>query len=79
MGLLNSEENLENRLESLKLKNQIEEQKLSISQKKMMEKELKRKYGRDWKSILKIGKDSDLMKQFAHAGKTMGDVTGDMK
>ena len=79
MGFLKSEDNLENKLESMKLKNQIEEQKLSLSHKKAMEKELKKKYGRDWRNILKVGKDSDLMKQFAHAGRTMGDVTGKAK
>jgi hypothetical protein len=79
MGFLNSEDNLENKLETMKLKNQIEEQKLSISQKKMMEKELKKKYGRDWRNILKVGKDSDLMKQFANAGRSLGDITGKAK
>jgi len=65
---------LEEKLEMMKLKNQLLDEKVSSTQKKAMIKELKRKYGKDWKSILKLGKDSDLMKQFASAGRKMGDI-----
>ena len=65
---------LEEKLEMMKLKNQLLDEKVNMSQKKAIIKEIKRKYGKDWKNILKLGKDSDMMRQFASAGKKMGDV-----
>lgn len=76
MGIFDQNSDLEDKLEMMKLKNQLLDEKVSSTQKKAMIKEIKKKYGRDWKSILKLGKDSDMLKQFAHAGRTMGDVGG---
>lgn len=76
MSIFDKNSDLEDKLEMMKLKNQLLDEKVSSTQKKAMIKEIKKKYGRDWKSILKLGKDSDMLKQFAHAGKSMGDVGG---
>ena len=76
MGIFDSDSGLEEKLEMMKLKNQLLSEKVSMTEKKAMIKDLKRKYGRDWKNILKLGKDSDMMRQFASAGKKMGDVGG---
>lgn len=67
---------LEEKLETMRLNNQIAEERLELSEKNSMEKELKKKYGRDWKHILNI-KDSDAMRQFANAGKTISKVSKD--
>jgi len=41
-------------LEILEMDDQIESKRLSIAEKKGIESELKKKYGRDWKKILGI-------------------------
>jgi hypothetical protein len=75
MGAFDSNpSSLEEKLEMMKLKNQLLDEKVNMSQKKAIIKEIKRKYGKDWKSVLKLGKDSDMLKQFANAGRKMGDV-----
>lgn len=43
-------------LERLKVDNEIEGERLSIVQKKALEREAKQKYGRDWKKILGVMK-----------------------
>lgn len=42
----------ERSIEKLKLLNEEEDQKLSLAQKKALEHEARKKYGRDWKKIL---------------------------
>lgn len=67
---------LNEKLQKMKIKNEILEEKLTYSQRKAMIKEIKKKYGRDWKHILSVGKDSPAMEQFANIGRTMGDIRG---
>lgn len=42
------------KLERLKIENEIEGERVSIAQKKALEREARQKYGRDWKKILGI-------------------------
>ena len=42
-------------LERLKLDDEIETQKMSISQKKAVEAQMRKTHGRDWKKLLNIG------------------------
>jgi hypothetical protein len=44
----------EKKLEHLKLDEEIAETQMSIAQKKAVEREMKQKFGRDWKKILGI-------------------------
>lgn len=44
--------NKERQLEKLEVDDELATKRLSISQKKAMEREAKQKYGRDWKKIL---------------------------
>ena len=51
-------------LERLKVDDEIESEKLSISQKKALEHEAKQKYGRDWKKVLGfVGKSIRINKE----------------
>jgi hypothetical protein len=46
----------EEKLAELEMEDEIEAKRVSISQKKALEKEAKRRYGRDWKKVLGLVK-----------------------
>jgi len=62
---------LEERLDSLRVESTIEDTKLSIEKSKAMQKELKRKYGRHWRNRLGAhGNDPNTqtsLEQFSNA------------
>ena len=68
---------LEEKLDKLKLKNQVAEEELSLREKKIIVSQLKKKYGKGWRQILgSKGKDSEFLRQFANVGKKMSDIGG---
>lgn len=48
----NTLKNKEKTLERLKIEDEIQSERTSIAEKKALEREMKKKYGRDWKHIL---------------------------
>jgi len=42
----------ERELEELKLENEVESERVSLAQKRALEREARQKYGRDWKKII---------------------------
>jgi len=70
MSILNS--NHEDKIGNLILENEIAEQELSLTQKKAVIRELKRRYGKDWRQVL--GKNSSTLDSLSRAGKTMASM-----
>lgn len=62
----------ERRLESLKLQNEVADERVSLAQKKALEREARQKYGRNWKRILGVVKslkvDSETMQDLHGMG-----------
>lgn len=71
----------EKSIERLKLQNEEEDQKVSLAQKKALEREAKAKYGRDWKKVLgyagKAARSIRVNKEAMHDLYGMG--LGDLK
>ena len=44
------------KLDNLKIEDEIAEERMKIAQKKAVEADMKKRYGRDWKKILKLVK-----------------------
>jgi len=63
-------------LERLKVDDEIESQRLSISQKKALEHEAKQKYGKDWKKVLGVVKSLKVDKDTLQTLHSMG-ISGD--
>jgi U3 small nucleolar ribonucleoprotein component len=70
MSILNN--NHEDKIGNLILENEVADQELSLTQKKAIIRELKRRYGKDWRHI--IGKDSSTLDSLSRAGKTMASI-----
>ena len=66
----------EEELAKLEVQDEIEDRKVSISQKKALEREARQKYGRNWKSILGLTKHLKVDEELIHTmyGCGLGDL-----
>ena len=72
MGRFDSDpDSLEEKLETMRLRNQILTEEAEASEKKALIKTIKRKYGRNWRGSLGDIKDNDSLRQFGRIGKGM--------
>ncbi len=62
------EVDLEEKLDQLRLENQIEGEKGDMLEKRILQKQLRKKYGRNWKKMIGDIKDNETLRQFAEAG-----------
>lgn len=67
------EDKLSEKLDMLKLENQILQEEVSNQERKVIIKQLKRKYGSNWRNILAV-KDGQTMRQLAQIGENMSTV-----
>jgi len=64
MGLFGDDvKEKEEQLEKLKLENEVEQEKVSLAEKKALEGEAKQRYGRDWKKVLGLAKHLKISKE----------------
>lgn len=68
-----SEDMLSEKLTILKLENQLLQEELSNQEKKALIKQIKKKYGRNWRNVLNV-KDNTTMRQLAQVGEMMSTV-----
>jgi len=61
-------EDPEEKLERVSLENRIEVEKSETLEKRLLQKHLKQKFGRNWRSMIGNAKDNDTMRQFASFG-----------
>ena len=62
------EPDLEEKLDQLRIENQIESEKGDMLEKKILQKQLRKKYGRNWRNIVGNIRDNETLRQFAEAG-----------
>jgi len=67
---------LEEKLETMRLKNQILTEEAEASEKKALIKTIKRKYGKNWRNSLGEIRDNDSLRQFSRIGKGMSSLPG---
>jgi len=65
---------LEDKLESLRIEGQVLEESARNEQRKAIIKQLKKKYGKNWRNMLKL-KDNESMRQFSNMGRRMSQLT----
>jgi len=68
MGRFDKEVDLEEKLDQLRLENQIESEKGDMLEKRILQKQLRKKYGRNWRNIVGNIRDNETLRQFAEAG-----------
>lgn len=68
MGRFDNEVDLEEKLDQLRLQNQIESEKGDMLEKRILQKQLRKKYGRNWRNMIGNIKDNETLRQFANAG-----------
>jgi len=68
VGRFDTEVDLEEKLDQLRLENQIESEKGDMLEKRILQKQLRKKYGRNWRNIVGNIKDNETLRQFAEAG-----------
>jgi len=66
-----SADDLEEKLEMMRLENELLSEELSANKKKAIIRQIKKKYGKNWRGSLGGMKDSGMLQQFANAGRTM--------
>lgn len=60
-----NEDELDEKIDRLKLQNELLEQEYTVAQRKAMIKEIRKKYGANWKSILGGLKDNESLRQLS--------------
>ena len=65
---------LEEKLETMRLRNQILTEEAEASEKKALIKMIKRKYGKNWRNGLGGIRDNDSLRQFGKIGKGMSSL-----
>jgi len=68
MSRFDKEVDLEEKLEQLRLESQIESEKGDMLEKRILQKQLRKKYGRNWRNIVGGIKDNSSLRQLAEAG-----------
>ena len=58
----------EEKLDKLRLENETETIKSDMLEKKILQRQLKKKYGRNWKNMLHGMRDNETMRQLANTG-----------
>jgi len=58
-------EDIHEKLETLKLQSEVETERVTIAEKKAMIRELKKRYGPNWKKVLGNIRDNQSLRQFA--------------
>ena len=66
---------LEEKLERMKLQSQVMAQAADIEEKKAIIRQLKKKYGRNWRQFFGGIRDNPTLRQLAGAGKKFSSVT----
>jgi hypothetical protein len=60
---------MEAKLESLKLERQMLEEQSVIEERKALIRSIKKKYGKNWRSVIGNAKDNQTLRQFAQIGR----------
>lgn len=68
MSRFDKEVDLEEKLDQLRIENQIESEKGDMLEKRILQKQLRKKYGRNWRNMIGNIKDNETLRQFANAG-----------